>query len=64
MMEAKLLPTDWIYDNIFDLAEDGYDEYRDLHHERGKCRFRLNRVEAEGNEMDWKHGKLNMVMAT
>ena len=30
MMETKLLPTDWIYDNIFHLSEDQYDEYRDL----------------------------------
>ncbi len=29
-METKLLPTDWIYDNIFHLSEDQYEEYRDL----------------------------------
>ena len=30
LLENNLLPTDWIYDNIFHLSEDQYDEYRDL----------------------------------
>ena len=30
MMETKLVPTDWIYDNIFHFSEDQYQEYRDL----------------------------------
>jgi hypothetical protein len=28
MMENSLLPSDWIYENIFHLSEDQYDEYR------------------------------------
>jgi hypothetical protein len=30
MMENKLMPSDWIYENVFHLSEDQYDEYRDL----------------------------------
>jgi hypothetical protein len=30
MMDQKLMPTDWIYDNIFHFSEDQYQEYRDL----------------------------------
>ena len=45
-----LLPTDWIYDNIFHLSEDQYDEYRDLQREDAKRKFRLTQIEAEGND--------------
>ena len=50
MIETKLLPTDWIYDNIFRFSENEYDEYRDLISEDAKRRFRLNQIEAEGND--------------
>jgi hypothetical protein len=50
MMETKLLPTDWIYDNIFRFSENEYDEYRDLINEDAKRKFRLNQIEAEGND--------------
>ena len=50
MMETKLLPTDWIYDNIFHLSEDQYDEYRDLIAEDQKRTFRLKQIENEGND--------------
>ena len=50
IMEAKLLPTDWIYDNIFHFSEDEYDEYRDLLLEDQKRRFRYAQIEAEGND--------------
>jgi hypothetical protein len=50
MMETKLLPTDWIYDNIFHLSEDQYDEYRDLLVEDQKRTFRLKQIENEGND--------------
>ena len=46
----KLLPTDWIYDNIYHLSEDQYDEYRDLMREDAKRAFRLAQIEAEGND--------------
>ena len=45
-----LLPTDWIYDNIFHLSEDQFDEYRDLQREDAKRKFRLAQIEAEGND--------------
>ena len=50
MIETKLLPTDWIYDNIFRFSENEYDEYRDLISEDAKRRFRLSQIEAEGND--------------
>ncbi len=45
-----LLPSDWIYDNIFHLSEDQYDEYRDLMREDAKRQFRLDQIKAEGND--------------
>jgi hypothetical protein len=50
LLDQKLLPTDWIYDNIFHLSEDQYDEYRDLIREDAKRSFRLTQIEAEGND--------------
>jgi len=50
LMETKLLPTDWIYDNIFRFSESEYDEYRDLIREDAKRKFRLDQIEAEGND--------------
>ncbi len=49
-METKLLPTDWIYDNIFHFSEDEYDEYRDLLIEDQKRMFRFKQLEEEGND--------------
>ena len=50
MIEQKLMPTDWIYDNIFHFSEDQYQEYRDLIIEDQKRRFRENQIETEGND--------------
>jgi hypothetical protein len=50
LIEQKLLPTDWIYDNIFHLSEDQYDEYRDLIKEDAKRNFRIEQIENEGND--------------
>tara|TARA_B100001109_G_scaffold20286_1_gene14521 strand:+ start:475 stop:2388 length:1914 start_codon:yes stop_codon:yes gene_type:complete len=50
MTETKLLPTDWIYEHIFHLSEDQFDEYRDLIREDAKRSFRLAQLEAEGND--------------
>jgi hypothetical protein len=50
MMETNLLPTDWIYDNLFHFSEDQYDEYRDLLIEDKKRKFRLAQIEEEGND--------------
>ncbi len=30
IQDTNLLPSDWIYDNIFQFSEDEFDEYRDL----------------------------------
>ena len=50
MKDGALLPTDWIYEHIFHLSEDQFDEYRDLIREDAKRKFRLSQIEAEGND--------------
>jgi len=50
LLTDNILPTDWIYDNIFHLSEDQYDEYRDLQREDAKRKFRLAQIESEGND--------------
>jgi len=50
MMENKLLPSDWIYENLFHLSEDQYDEYRDLMVQDAKRKFRIAQIENEGND--------------
>ena len=50
MVESQLLPTEWIYENIFHLSEDNYEEYRDLIREDAKRKFRISQIEAEGND--------------
>jgi hypothetical protein len=50
IIESKILPTDWVYDNIFHLSEDQYDEYRDLVKEDVKRGFRWKQIENEGND--------------
>ena len=50
IMENKLLPTDWVYDNIFRFSENEYEEYRELTREDAKRAFRLTQIEAEGND--------------
>ena len=50
LTDQKLVPSDWIYDNIFQFSEDQYDEYRDLVREDAKRRFRVAQIENEGND--------------
>jgi hypothetical protein len=50
IMDTKLLPTDWIYDNIFHFSQDQYDEFRDLLAEDQKRTFRYNQLQEEGND--------------
>jgi len=50
MIDTKLIPSDWIYDNIFQFSEDQYDELRDLTVEDMKRIFRLTQLENEGND--------------
>ena len=50
IVDGKLLPTDWIYHNIFHLSEDQFDEYRDQIAEDQKRIFRFKQIENEGND--------------
>ena len=50
MKESNLMPSDWIYENIFHLSEDQYDEYRNLILQDAKRKFRLTQIESEGND--------------
>ena len=50
IMEAQLLPTDWIYHHIFHFSEDQFDEYRDLILQDAKRKFRLGQITEEGND--------------
>jgi len=50
MMDLKLMPTDWIYDNIFHFSENQYQEYRDLIIEDQKRAFRQKQISEEGND--------------
>ena len=50
IQDTNLLPSDWIYDNVFQFSEDQYDEYRDLVLEDKKRVFRQAQIENEGND--------------
>ena len=50
MADSGMFPTDYIYDNVFHLSEDQYDDFRDLIREDSKRKFRHNQIEAEGND--------------
>lgn len=50
LLDTNLVPSDWIYDNVFKLSEDIYDELRDLVMEDKKRLFRLGQIENEGND--------------
>ena len=50
MVETNMFPTDFVYDHLFHLSEDQYDDYRDLIREDAKRKFRISQIEAEGND--------------
>ena len=50
LLEQGLVPSDWIYHNVYHFSEDQYDEYRDLVREDSKRKFRNAQIEAEGND--------------
>ena len=50
LLEQGLVPSDWIYYNVYHFSEDQYDEYRDLSREDAARKFRLAQIEAEGND--------------
>jgi hypothetical protein len=49
-VDSKLLPSDWVYKNVFHFSEDEFDDYRDLVREDAKRSFRLEQMESEGND--------------
>ena len=50
LLDQGLVPSDWIYDHVYQFSEDQYDEYRDLTREDAKRKFRMAQIEAEGND--------------
>jgi hypothetical protein len=50
MQDTSLLPSDWIYDKIFQMSEDIVDDLRDQVIEDKKRIFRLAQIENEGND--------------
>jgi len=50
IQDTNLMPSDWIYHNVFQFSEDQFDEMRDLVLEDKKRTFRLAQVENEGND--------------
>lgn len=50
MMETKLFPTDYVYENIFNISEDKYTELRELIRQDSRFAFRLAQLENEGND--------------
>jgi hypothetical protein len=50
LLTNKIVPTDWVYDHIFNFSEDQYEEYRDLMIEDAKRKFRIDQIETEGND--------------
>jgi hypothetical protein len=50
IIDNKLLPTDWVYDNVFHFSDDEYAEYRDLIREDAKREFRITQIKEEGND--------------
>lgn len=50
MKDSELFASDYIYEKIFDLSEDSYNEMRELVIEDKKQAFRLAQIENEGND--------------
>lgn len=50
MISTNLFPSDFIFEQIFNLTEDRFIEFRDLVKEDKKRMFRLSQIENEGND--------------
>ena len=50
MIDSQQFSTDYVYENIFNLSEDQYNQMRDLVREDAKRKFRLSQIENEGND--------------
>ena len=50
MIDKKLFSKDWVYENVFGLSPDQYNEQKDAMIEEAMETFRLNQLENEGND--------------
>jgi hypothetical protein len=50
MLEKKLFSKDWVYENIFGLSPDQYNEQKDAMIDDAMDKFRLSQLENEGND--------------
>jgi len=50
MIDSQQFSTDYVYENVFNLSEDQYNQMRNLVREDAKRKFRLAQIENEGND--------------
>jgi hypothetical protein len=50
LVDQKLFSKDWIYENIFGLSPDQYENEKEAMSEDAMLKFRLNQIENEGND--------------
>ncbi len=50
MIDQKLFSKDWVYENIFGLSPDEYQDQKEAMAEDAMHKFRLNQLENEGND--------------
>mgnify|MGYP003968891529 FL=1 len=50
MIDGKLFSKDWVYENVFGLSPDQYNEEKDLMVDEAMESFRLGQIENEGND--------------
>jgi len=50
MLDKKLFSKDWVYENVFGLSPDQYNEEKDTLFEDAMNSFRISQIENEGND--------------
>jgi len=50
MLDGKLFSKDWVYENVFGLSPDQYNEQKDIMMKDAMDAFRINQLENEGND--------------
>lgn len=50
LIDNNIMPSDWVYENIFHFSEDQYNNLRAQSLEDAKRKFRLGQIENEGND--------------
>jgi hypothetical protein len=50
MLDGKLFSKDWVYENVFSLSPDQYNEQKDQMVEEAMENFRISQIENEGND--------------